>query len=401
MRQRFDWPLAHDSFTLLDRAKLAWWTLTTDQFTMGPRVAEFEREMSKLSGMHALGVCNGSAANQLVFELWKTKNPGALKDAIVIVPAVTWISSITPATMAGFEIAFCDVNLVDLSMDYHMLEQLLMIHAKRRVIIWPTALIGHCPDMERIHALAAKHGAAEVFLDACENTLSYTRWDQSILASASVTTTSCYFSHQITAVEFGFVFFRDEADLALGRMLRNHGLTRSLTGDWAAARKVIEDANPTIDPSFLFAVPGTNLRPTDVHATFGLCDIKRVDQYRVQRTSLYRRFHDGLDKARYYLPPLSETHVGFCLPIFATRDDALAGDGVTIRRVKARLNEMGVQTRPVIGSNLLRQPVFKAYGKPEDYPNAEWVHQRGAYCGLHSGVTESMVDGLVEVLNGL
>lgn len=393
-KTRFNWPLASDSFTLLDRARIAWWQLTTDQFTMGPRVAEFEAEMSKLSGMHALGVCNGSAANQLVFELWKAKNPDALKDAVVIVPAVTWVSSISPITMAGFEIVFCDINLDDFSFNYDMLSNLLDTHAARRVIIWPTALIGFVPDMARIHSLAAKHGAAEVFLDSCENTLSFTGWNQSILASAAVTTTSCYFSHQITACEFGFVFFRDEADYALGRMLRNHGLSRSLTGDYLAARRVIEEANPSIDPSFLFAVSGTNLRPTDVHAVFGLRDIKRVDQYRVQRTALYRRFHEGLDKDRYYLPELSETHVGFCLPIFARTGDITA--------IKHRLNELGIQTRPIIGGCLPGiQPPFKQYGPPERYPKALWVHEHGAYVGLHPGVTEEMVDGLVEELNAL
>jgi CDP-6-deoxy-D-xylo-4-hexulose-3-dehydrase len=388
---RFDWPLATDSFSLLDRARIAWWQLTTPQFTMGPRVEEFEREMSKLAGVRALGVCNGSVANQLVFELWKVKHPDQPRP-LVIVPAVTWVSSITPAMMAGFEIAFCDINLTDLSFDYDMLARMLENRSGQPTIIWPTALIGFCPDMERLHQLAAKHGA-EVFLDACENTLSYTRWDQSILASAALTTTSCYFSHQITAVELGFVFFRDESDYMLARMFRNHGMSRSLTGPHAAARKLIEDANPSIDPSFLFAVPGTNLRPSDVHAMFGLRDIKRVDRYRLHRTAIYRRFHEGLDQSRYYLPPLTETHVGFCLPIMR-RDDAIGF-------VKQMLNGMGVATRPLIGGNLLHQPPFKRYGRPEDYPNAEWVHQHAGYCGLHPGVTEDMVDGLVEVLNGL
>ena len=394
---RFNWPLASSPFGLWDRLKVAAWVARQDYYTMGPRVAELEAEMSKLAGAHALMVGNGSLANQLVFELWKVKNGDTnLRNVVVIVPAVTWISSITPALSLGFQIAFCDVNLDDFSFDYDMLARILENHADKRVIIWPTALIGFCPDMGRIKALAAKHGAAEVFLDSCENTLSYIDWDQSILASADITTTSTYTSHQLCSVEGGFVFFKDKADYALGRMLRNHGLTRSLTGDWSNVRREIEEANPTIDPAFLFAVPGTNLRPSDVHAAFGLCDIKRADQYRVHRTTLYRRFHEGVDKDRYYLPDLSESHVGFCLPIFTTRDYP----GV-IDHIKRGLNREGIQTRPIIGANLLRQPPFRAYGRPEDFPKAEWIHERGCYVGLSSHVTEEMVDGLVNVLNHL
>ncbi len=396
-KPRFDWPLATAPFTLWDRLKVAAWVAKQDYYTMGPRVAELEAAMSKLSGVHALMVGNGSLANQLMFELWKVKNRDVdPRETVVIVPAVTWISSITPALSLGFKVVFCDVNLDDFSFDYNMLANLLDTHAACRVIIWPTALIGFVPYMAHIKTLAAKHGAAEVFLDSCENTLSYTGWNESILASADMTTTSTYTSHQLCSVEGGFVFFRDEADYALGRMLRNHGLTRSLMGDWTETRQSIEDANPTIDPAFLFAVPGTNLRPSDVHAAFGLCDIKRVDRYRVQRTTLYRRFHEGLDKDRYYLPPLSESHVGFCLPIFTTRDYP----GV-VNHIKQGLNREGIQTRPIIGANLLRQPPFKAYGRPEDFPKAEWIHERGCYVGLSSHVTEDMVDGLVDVLNRL
>lgn len=390
----FDWPLASSPYTLWDRLKVAAWVARQDYYTMGPRVAELESEMSKLAGARALMVANGSLANQLVFELWKVKNPTAdPRDTVVIVPAVTWISSITPALGLGFKVVFCDVNLDDFSFDYDMLANLLDTHAARRVIVWPTALIGFVPDMARIHALAAKHGAAQVFLDSCENTLSYTDWNQSILASAEITTTSTYTSHQLCSVEGGFVFFRNEEDYALGRMLRNHGLTRSLAGDYLSARRVIEEANPSIDPSFLFAVPGTNLRPSDLHAAFGLCDIKRADQYRIHRTSLYRRFHEGINQARYYLPPLDESHVGFCLPIFARRGD--------IGAVKGHLNDLGIGTRPIIGANLLRQPPFKAYGDPAAFPKAEWIHEHGTYVGLSSHVTEDMVDGLVEELNAL
>lgn len=396
---RFDWPLAASPFTLWDRLKVAAWVVRQDRYTMGEKVAALEAEMTKLAGTHALMVANGSLANQLVFETWRVKHPDTR--ATVIVPAVTWISSITPALSLGFDIEFCDINLTDFSLDYDACERLVENHRAKgeRVIIWPTALIGFAPNMTRLHRIANRHGA-DLYLDACESTLSYLDWNQSILASADMVTTSCYHSHQCTSIEGGFVFYRDEADYVVGRMLRNHGLSRSLSGPYTSSRKIIEDANPSIDPSFLFVVPGTNLRPTDVHAMFGLQDIRRAEQYRVQRTALYRRFYEGIDKDRYCLPPLSETHVGFCLPIFTTRCHP-SGEGLVIAHIKARLNEMGIQTRPIIGGNLLRQPCFKGYGDAALFPNAEWVHNRGAYVGLHSGVTEDMVDVLVGALNAL
>ncbi len=398
MSASFRWPLAVSTFTLADKLRISTWLCSQDRYTMGAKVAELEARFSEFSGMHALMVANGSVANQLVFELWKVKNPGV--KPVVICPAVTWISSISPALMAGMDVRFVDVNLDDFAFDYARLDQAVAgeVARGRRVIIWPTALIGFAPDMARIHQIAEDYGA-EVFLDSCENTFSqFTHIDQliwkrkqSILASAAMTTTSLYTSHQVCSLEGGFVFFRDRADYDLGRLFRNHGLTRSLEPDHPLRVRIQKD-HPDVDPQFLFALAGTNLRPTDVHAMFGLADFKRIDESIAHRNEVYRAFHAGLDDTLYYLPPLSDTHVGFCLPIFA-RDASL------LPAIKRGLTAAGIEVRPIIGGNLLHQPALKGHGRPQDFPNAEWIHLHGCYAGLHKGVTVEMVDELTAALN--
>jgi CDP-4-dehydro-6-deoxyglucose reductase, E1 len=406
MATTYRWPLSVSTFTLADKAKLAWWLLTSDRFTMGEKVAAFEARMTEYSGMHALMVANGSVANQLVFELWKVKNPGVTP--VVICPAVTWISSITPAMMAGMEVVFCDVNLTDFAFDYLMLEELMVKYADRRVILWPTALIGFVPDMDRLRRMARKHGAAEVYLDSCENTFSRDSqllrpaphgpllgWSDSILASADITTTSTYFSHMVVSVEGGFVFFRDQADYDLARMFRNHGMARSLPAG-NALRQQIEAANPKVDPQFLFGVAGTNLRPSDVHAAFGLLDMERAAESRDHRVLVYAQYSLLLDQGKYYLPPAQRSHVPFCLPVFIREPGRLA-------EVKAVLTKAGIECRPVVGSHLAYQPALKhLFTLPEMcYPNAYWIHHHGCYVGVHSKVTPEMVRRLTSLLNSL
>ena len=391
----FKWPLAVSPFTFADKAAISWWLLTKDRYTMGEKVEEFESLLSEFSGMHALMVANGSVANQLVFELWKIKNPGV--KPVVIVPAVTWVSSISPALMAGMDIEFCDINVTDLSLDHDMAENILrrLSRAGRRVILWPTALIGFCPDMARLQDMATRYGA-DLFLDSCENTFGrvYARTGStSILASAAMTTTSCYMSHQITSIEGGFVFFRDKQDHDLGRMFRNHGLSRSLAADHPVRVKTEAD-NPAVDPQFLFALCGTNMRPTDVHAAFGIRDFKRAPRDISHRTDIYRRFHGRLDRSQYFLPPLQENQCGFCFCIFR-RDDR-------IKDVKAKLVAGGLEVRPIIGGHLGYQPPFRSHvADPALFHNAEWVHRHGAYVGLHSGVSTGDVDHLIDILHNI
>jgi CDP-6-deoxy-D-xylo-4-hexulose-3-dehydrase len=348
---------------------------------MGEKVEELEARFSEFSGAHALMLSSGSTANQLVFEMWKVKNPG--EKALVIVPAVTWVSSITPALMAGMDIRFCDVNLDDFSFDYVMLDKILKETARRRQIIWPTALIGFMPDMDRLKTFAKTYGA-DLFLDACENTFS-----DGILSSCDMVTTSCYFSHQVVSIEGGFCFFKDPYDFRYAKMFRNHGLSRSLAVD-DPIRRVTEIDNPDIDPSFLFAMGGTNLRPTDMHAMFGLQDFKRIEKSRNHREEIYTEFVCQMDDDKYFVP-CHPQHSAFCLPIFR-RDGKMS-------EVKTVLKKMGVESRPIIGSNLLYQPPFKQYGKPEDFPNAEWIHQHGCYVGLHREVSSEMIGQLSAILN--
>lgn len=410
MKSAFAWPLAISPFTLRDKLSIAWWLISQDRYTMGLKVEELERKLSKLSGMHALCLSSGSAANQLVFELWKLNNPKLDPGKVVVIcPAVTWISAVSPAIHAGFDVRFCDVNLTDFSFDYAKLTTMLQAFKKARkhVIIWPTALIGFCPDMHQLHTLAHAY-EAELFMDSCENTLSQ-YGGHSILASCDITTTSMYVSHQITAIEMGAIFLKHRSDYELAKLFRNHGLIRSL-GPHNPTAYEYAMRDPSIDPQFCFAVPGTNLRPTDVHAMFGLRDFERIDESLEHRNRIYAHYHRRMTsdrwavlelpsgkqwgmKDRYYMPPLTPSHSGFCLPIF-TRGDNLAA-------IKDALKKRGIECRPLIGANLLRQPALKGYGNPADFPNAEWIHTHATYCGLHSGVTTDMVDDLVDLLISL
>lgn len=403
------WPLAVATFTLRDKLRIAGRIITSDQYTMGPHVAEFERRMTEFSGMHALGVASGSAANHLVFQLWREKNPH--ENAVVICPAVTWISAVSPAVMAGFDVKFCDVNKTDLSFDYLALEAMLKKlrrNSRKRIIIWPTALLGYMPHMARLHTLAHRWHA-ELFMDCCENTMSkmaehrWAVWDldakpdavdeiisviPSILSSCDITTTSCYFAHQIQAIEFGFVFLRDAHDYQLARMIRNHGMSRSLT-DEEMVREYIA-GSWEVDPQFLHPVLGTNYRPSDLNAMFGLCDFERREAAEAHRQKLYSRFRDRMDKSGYFNPPRQPAQSLFCLPIFLPTSN--------VKNLKKALNAHGVETRPIVGGNLLRQPCFREYGRAMDFPNAEFIHRSGFYVGLHKGVTLRMIDWLCDFL---
>lgn len=362
---------------------------------MGKKVEEFENLMTQKYGIKALAFSSGSTANQAIFEIYKQRNPEKFKNSLVICPVVTWISSISPAVMAGYEIKFCDVNLDDFCFDYQKLEKILEENKNRNLIIWPTALIGHSPNFDKLKQLSKKYNA-ELFLDSCENQFSEYE-NESILSQCDMTSLSCFWSHHMVSIEFGFVFFKKESDYLFAKMFRNHGLVRSLSKDHPLRIKIQSD-NPTLDPEFLFSNLGTNLRPTDCHAIWGLQDIKRADKYKKHRKDIYEYFYRNIEyRNKYYLPNYDEVkqikqeHVGFCLPVFR-RDNLMW-------LVKEILNENGIFTRPLIGSCLTLQPPFQKYHNEKEFPNGLWIHNHGCYIGLHNKVTKSDIDDLMNILD--
>jgi len=69
-----------------------------------------------------------------------------------------------------------------------------------------------------------------------------------------------------------------------------------------------------------------------------------------------------------------------------------------VSHIKKALNAHGVETRPIVGGNLLRQPCFRDYGRAVDFPNAEIIHRSGFYVGLGKHVTLRMIDWLCDFL---
>lgn len=391
----YKWPLAEDSFTIWNRIKIASFILNkNNQLTMGKKVEEFEDLMTQKYGVKALGVSSGSAANQLIFELYKQRNPEKFKNSLVICPVVTWISSISPAIMAGYKIKFCDINLQDFCFDYDKLEQILEKNKHKNLIIWPTALIGHCPDFNKLQSLAIKYHA-QLWGDFCENQFS-TYNGASIFSQVGISSLSCYFSHMTVSLEFGFVFFADSRDYEYAKMLRNHGLTRSLDNNSKLKQK-IENKYSNIDKQFLFGMLGTNLRPTDCHAVWGLQDMKRADKYKEHRKKIYKYFINKLDNNKYYFPNYTtlqlngQETVGFCIPIFR-KDNK-------IEEVKKELNKNGISTRPLIGGCLTLQPCFEKYHNAKDFKNGLWISEHSCYVGLLNSLKYKDIDNLVELLN--
>lgn len=384
---QFQWPLNVDNFNLFERLKIAWFILGKNKLTQGEKVQELEKVFSSFTDSKAVFVSSGSTANSLLASYIADTSKGE-KDTVVL-PAVTWQTSCSPWIREGFSPKFIDINLSDLSMDLDLLEDYLKSNSKRVAVVFVTSLLGFVPDINRLKQIEKTYDV-RIMMDNCENTLGL--YEGKSISSHFTSTTSTYFGHQLQSVEGGFIFTQSEDEYRYFLMGRNHGMTRSLS---AYGLNDIQERNFDVHEKFDFCMLANNYRNTEINAMYGLIDAKKALGYAVKRRDLYYRYWMCLDSS-WYTPPIidneNKCHVPFALPIISIQDRDM-------EKIEKNLNSEGIETRPLISGNLLRQTAYKKYAKAKDFPIAEHIHKNAIYVGLHDKLEAKDIFKLVGILN--
>jgi CDP-6-deoxy-D-xylo-4-hexulose-3-dehydrase len=361
------WKLQEDILEAADLDALVDFIRTTSRFTQFVKVRAFEDAWSRWQGCrYSVFVNSGSSANLVMMNAMKQTRDWKDGDE-VLVPAVTWVTNVTPVIQCGLRPVFVDVNLQDFSFDYDALER--AVGPRTRAIL-VTHLIGFPADMPRIRAIAGARGLT-VLEDCCESHGAHLGGVK-VGNHGSCSTFSFYWGHHMTTVEGGMVCTDDEALYHLALLKRSHGLARELP---ARLHPELGREHPDVDFNFLFLTDGFNVRNTEFSAVLGLAQLRKLDGYIEKRNANHRRFLEILAAYREHLLLPDKPGVSsFCLPF-------LFRERPRMERFLGLLRARRIEFRPIIGGNLLRQPPFAPFGRPADFPNAEFLHTNACYIG--------------------
>lgn len=377
----FNWPLNNSSFTLLDRIKLSLFVLNKNNFwTQHKYVKKIEKDFAEYVGVkYSVFVSSGSTANTLMAMHLRDANKTKSKN-IVIFPSTTWTTSISPFIREGFKPKFIDINLNDFCLDLDLVEEYLKINHQNVAAILCVSLIGQVPDIARLKDLEKRY-SVRILLDNCENTLGL--YADKNISSYFTSTTSTYFGHQLQSVEGGFIFTNSEEEYRYFLMNRNHGMTRSLAV-YGIDPKAYN--NEEVDSLFDFYSLGNNFRNSDINAFIGLLDFARINEYIDKRIKIYNKIKDILKDKDIILPVEIEnrTAVPFCFPIVSQDSDF-------IKSLIKFCKENGIETRPIISGNLLKQTCYKQYDNYKNFKNSEFLHNNGFYIGIYPNLKDSQI----------
>jgi CDP-4-dehydro-6-deoxyglucose reductase, E1 len=210
---------------------------------------------------------------------------------------------------------------------------------------------------------------------------------------------SFYYAHQMTTGEGGMVSARDPELLDVLRMLRGHGLVRAASDP--ERRRRYAEAHPDLSEDFIFALPGWNVRGTELAAVLGRSQLRRLDARNEVRRRNLEVFLAGLDPGRYVTDFRREGSCNYALTLVLREPDQGLRDAVA-----ALLREQGVEFRRGLsgGGNQLRQPYLRGRSgipDPGGFPNVEHVHFFGFYIGNYPDLPEAKVVRLCALLNAL
>ena len=365
-----------------DKYELIKFIAFSDRFTNGPKVCEFEEAWSRwLGSKHSLYVSSGSTANFLLVasikEMYKIPNGSK-----VLVPACTWVTNVSPILQLNLEPVFCDISLEHFSFDIEKLPKDTDIR-----MVFVTHLLGLDAPMEKLKEI---YPNAIFIEDICEShgvegPLGARRGADSSTAS----TFSFYYGHHMTTIEGGMISTNNKELYELMRLKRSHGLAREMSPDEFNKAK---QEYPDIDPRFLFMSDGYNFRNTEVGAVLGLSQLKRLDDSINIRRRNYAYFVQELSKFsdHVYTPDPSPRNSNFVFPIVCRTPDLMT-------KIKEAFHVRGIENRPIVAGNLLRQPFLKKCAKI-DLPNADILNDNGVYVGNNQFVTLDMINTLIDII---
>lgn len=374
---------------------------------LGKETIAFEKKVAQLFGKkYGVMVNSGSSANLLAFELLNLPPRSE-----VITPVLTFNTTVAPIIQKGLVPLFIDVRPRSYLIDIDAIEK--RITPKTKALMIPS-LIGNVPDMARLRAVANAHKL--YFIEDSCDTINATFAGKPSGAWSDISTTSFYGSHVINAAGGGgMICVNDEQWYRRLLVLRGWGRTSALFEESEDLEKRFTATIGDIpyDNKFIYTELGYNFSPLEISAAFGLVQLKKLPGFTNLRRKNFARLlaYFARWNTFFELPeqtPQSETN-WLAFPLTIRKEAPFSRlELVTF------LEKNNIQTRPVFGGNILRQPIFApretsfagfpmlaqtnrssvarlalAMHKKTPFPVADYLMERAFLIGCHQGLTRN------------
>ena len=288
-------------------------TLKSKFLTQGPQIEKFENAICKKVGSKFASVVNSATSAlhiscmALGFEkkdiLWTTPN--------------TFVASANCALHLGGKVDFVDIDYKTGNINIGLLEQKLKNAKKKNKlpkILIPVHFAGLPTEQDKIFALSKKYNFK--IIEDASHSLGATYKNQKV-GNCKWSDISIFSFHPvkiITTFEGGAVLTNNKKIHNKIKLLLNHGITKDKKnflngknkGAWYYEQQLL----------------GLNYRMTDVAATLGLSQLKKLNKFVKARNNIAKLYFKFLDKKYLHLPQIKKNYFSsFHLFVIKIKDD--------------------------------------------------------------------------------
>ena len=342
--------------------------LRSGWITSGPKVREFEAQLSLLCGGRPVrAMSSATGAMEIALSLAGVQ-PG---DEVITTP-LSWVATANVVLRAGARPVFVDCDPRTRNID---LERIAAAVTPRPRALLPVDLAGLPVDRDRLYELASSH-RLRVIEDAAQSMGAH--WRGRMIGSfGDLVSISFHANKNITSSEGGCLVLNDADEARRCELWRLQGVERR--GDsW-------EGMDVTL--------AGGKHNLTDVAACIGLGQLPLLQSFNARRRVLARRYFELIDRTLGLdLPPAdfdnSNWHMfQILLPEWAERE-------VFIKHMRAAGIGVGVHYPAIHLFTLFRQLGYR----PGDFPHAERIGRGTVSLPLFPAMQDSDVDRVCAAL---
>jgi dTDP-4-amino-4,6-dideoxygalactose transaminase len=241
--------------------------LRTGWITSGPKVAEFEQQLSAYFGGRPVRTFNsGTCTMEIALRI-----AGVCAGDEVITTPISWVATANVILEVGATPVFADIDPITRNLDLDKVEAAITPRTKA---IIPVYLAGKPVDMDKLYALAKKYNL-RVVEDAAQ-AIGSTWQGKPIGSFGDFVSFSFQANKNITTSEGGCLVLNNEAEAKLAEKYRLQGVTRS---GWDGIE---------VD------VLGGKYNMTDIAAAIGLGQFSQLGKITAQRRKLARHYFTTL-----------------------------------------------------------------------------------------------------------
>jgi perosamine synthetase len=355
--------------------------LRSGWIVQGPKVAEFERLVAEYVGVQeAVATSSCTTALHLALVL-----VGIGRGDEVIVPSFTFIATANAVCYTGATPVFIDIDPQTYNLNADAIEAAVTPRTKA---IMPVHQIGLAADIDRIAAVANRHGLA--IIEDAAPALGATYKGKRVGGLGNATCLSFHPRKVITAGEGGMILTDDRAFASRARVLRTHGMSLSDLQRHHATSVAFEEYHDL----------GYNYRLSDLHAAVGIEQMKKLDFMLMRRKEIAARYDEAfadLDCIQLPFSSYDQPH-SYQSYIIQLRLQA----PVTREQLMQQLLEAGIATRRGVMAIHLESYYRRRFPQVK-LPVTEVAAQRTLllpiYATMTDGEQEYVIDHLRKILH--